>query len=290
MKGLKLLGIFVLVCAIVIGIFFVPDLIRSEGGGSGSEELTDYEQLVARVTSSWKEEDIDIYNVFVDNHYSICHLDDDYSFSKVDALRNSNTQTAVEKTFDRAKELWSDASCRVNDIRRIVATLDSICLTDSLAGYEENFQTLKRVNNVYNRARSFVQESYEATPRFNGQSWTPFSVYAKSVGRRKESIQENSDYRKYLSNISEIKNGLNSVESKLSSAKDKYYSGLKDLIEDHFKNIRKNDRERGQLEVLTDVMQCYRNETGQNVFGELYREYLNDVEANEERKKNGGTH
>ena len=64
MKGLKIFGVFILIAAVIAGVFMLPDIIGGNNGEETGEGQTRYEKLARRVESSWVMESIDIYDVF----------------------------------------------------------------------------------------------------------------------------------------------------------------------------------------------------------------------------------
>ena len=215
-------------------------------------------------------------------------MKDEVGKTKIDVLRESNTRNALDKTHGLAKSVWAKAPCKQNDVNEVIVILDSICLVDSLARYEENCKIVRRVNKAYIDARSFANSSIGCSPHFTGSSWSSFSNYADRIRNRKNNILNSSDYKEYLSNISEIKNGLNEMESKLSAARTVFYNRLASEIKDYFNAIEQSDRTDDQRINFSKVMNRYSDEYGSNPFASLYRQFRNDVEENSKKLQGYG--
>ena len=139
------------------------------------------------------------------------------------------------------------------------------------------------VNNTYRKAFELAHKSIGLTSGFDGSSWNSFSSYSNSTLTEKSSIQENENYKQYLVNIKDIKDGLNAIPSKLDNAKSRFYNDLANEIVYHYLNIEQSLRTRSQLNELRDARNRFNNEapSSNSYLNDFCNTFADDVERNE---------
>lgn len=281
MKIIKLIGIFIIVAGVIVGILFLSGI----GGGNkplpqmDSEILADYKQDFKK---NWDDiQDWD-YKTFKRHCDDIRTLKSKYDVSELD---DYNLNEALEIVNKKIFDLWSSSGCKKSEVDKYITAVDTIVRYDSRMAENTGIKKIRRVNSSYETARSLALKSFVLSPKFNGSTWQNFNTYADEQKAMKQNILDNSDYKEYLSNISEIKNGLNSLDSKLGTARSNFYSNLEGLIYDYFNKIKSEYRTRSQLDNLKKVTTRFNSENSSNStkLAMLISTLSSDVQENEQK-------
>ena len=99
----------------------------------------------------------------------------------------------------------------------------------------------------------------------------------------KSSMYDEANYNQYLANIKDIKDGLNSIPSKLDNARSRFYSDLANEIVNHYRSIEQSARTRSQLNELRDARNKFNNEapSTNSYLNNFCNTFADDVDRNE---------
>lgn len=278
MKLIKLLLIFSLILGGIVAAFYFatrPEPITIiELPETSLQEYRKKFEADWRTTSDWNEETFkshcDLINQLRAQNYDVVSLND------------MNTSTAVEVVYKHIFNEWKNPSCKKQTIDNYMKAIAVIEKSENNASFNPNVKLIKEVNNVYVRAFELAHRKIGLTPKFDGHSWNSYSNYASSIESQKNSILNNSYYKKYLSNISEISNGLQGISSRLSSGRTTFYKSLAEKIRTYYGKKKKSERTMSDLKSLRNAIEKYINEYGKNsTLSSFARSYANDVNENE---------
>lgn len=259
MKALKLGGIFVLVLVVFVGIFF---LIPS--GDSGklppvAENL--YETYRQQFTNDWEQAGDWNEVLFKGNYDMVQQLSTQYGGDKIDALRQLNTRSAVEVVKKKVFDEWATPTCHKSVIDQYVGAVNTVKKTDATAEQNDDVKKILSVNSTYSSAYSLAHKGIGLSPHFDGSGWQSYANYAQSIKNQKAAIVRNNNYTQYLSDITDIKNGLNAIDSKLQKGRTSYYQSLAQSIISYYRN---KERTTENLNSLRSMRNRYESEYQQN--------------------------
>lgn len=278
MKPIKLLLIFSLILGGIVAAFYFatrPEPITIiELPETSLQQYREQFETDWRTTGDWNE----------DTFKSHCDLINQLSAQNYDvvSLNDLNTSTAVEVVYEHIISEWKNPSCKKQVIDNYMRAIAIIEKSEDNASSNPNVKLIKEVNNVYARAYELAHRNFGLTPKFDGYSWNSYSNYASSIESQKSAILGNSYYKKYLSNISEISNGVQGISSRLSSGRTTFYKTLAEKIRAYYGRKSKSERTRSDLNSLRNVISKYENEYGKNSsLSSFAHSYANDVYENE---------
>ena len=283
MKILKLILVFVIVLGGVVGAFFLSGGSTNSGLNDPSDDT--YQTYRTQFENDWKDKGDWSDSLFRAHCDMVRQLSLEYN---VTPLKDLNTTTAVEVVFDKIFEEWSSISCKKATVEYYITALDTIQAEDENATSNPNVQKIKSVNETYKRAYALAHKTIGLTPGFDGTSWRSFSSYSNSVLSEKNSILNDANYKQYLANIRDIKNGLNAIPSKLDNAKTRFYNNLASAIVSRYRDIEPSSRTRSQLNELREVRNKFNNEapTSSIYLNKFCNTFADDVDRNESNENN----
>lgn len=281
MKQIKLIITFLLILGGVVAAIYFSD--GDERRNSESILDVPLQTYVNKFEEDWNaksEWDADFFKQKV-NH--IKQLSREYR--DVTVLKDLNTRKAVYLLYTNTFDEWGKERCKKSAIDKYISGIDTITKYDSNAKADASLKKIKDVHKVYVKAYKLSKEKFRLRPNFNGKIWGDYSGYAQKKETYKKSIQNDSIYRKYLNNITEIKNGLDGVTSRLESGRTQFFNDLALEIIDYYDDKLSNERTREDLEQLRSIVIKYnrasRRENSHLI--DFYQSYNRDVENNEEQ-------
>lgn len=278
MKSIKLTFTFLLVLGGVVAAFYfatkhdTPKIIEID-----TASLQEYRKQFEedwKNAGDWNEE------IFKSHCDLICQLEiQNYD---VVALNDMNIATAVEVVYEQIFNEWKTPTCKKQKIDNYMKAIAIIEQSEADASSNPSVELIKKVNNVYVQAYNLSKKKLGLNPAFDGSSWNSYSSYASNVESQKSSIQNNPQYKEYLSNITEISSGLNSISSKLSSGRASFYNSLALKIRSYYEDTPRPERTRTDLNSLRNVISKYESEYSSNSsLSSFARSYADDVYENE---------
>lgn len=257
MKLLKLILVFAVILAAVVGAFFLMN------GGSGitpPPEGNDYEMYSKQFAADWEQAGDWNEKLFRQNCETVRQLSTEYSKESTQTLGDINTVRATVIVYEKIFAEWAKPACRFDVVKKYRDAVNVITEEDPKASSDKNITMIKDVYATYTEARALAGKAIGLSPSFNGTSWSPsFSAYSNGITHRRTAILGNANYKKYLSDISEIKNGLAAIPGKLSEARERYYNVLAQRIISYYDNVERTSSNNSDLRA---VYARYRNERG----------------------------
>ena len=287
MKSLKLILTFVGILAVAIGILWLANI------DSGKKTKifvpkSEIESATADIEGSWEESADWNHQVFADNCDLVKQMAKAYpdDAAAIDNLRDRNCNLALERIHPAMINQWANADCDRSVIKKYKAALDTV--VKSYPNFEKMamVKELNEIHKVYERAVRRAEGQVACGASFNGETgtWNSFDAYARGVRGERDAILHHQHYSQYLSNISAIKSGLNSIDDRLATARTNFYSALNSRILTFFRNIAQAERTQDQLATLRSVKSRFLNEyqggSHKSSLDRLDTEFTKDVRAN----------
>lgn len=277
MKAIKLFLVFAVMLAAVVGIF---KWLNHHGDNMrlfppSDDLLQEYQKDMEK---KWREKADWDKDLFEKNEDRIRQLEKKYA---VTALRDMNTRFAIEQIRTQLMSEWKSAGCQKQVVEKYVQAIGVVCQADSLAAADRNVQELKRINTVYCMALEVAHMKIGLTPNFDGRNWRSFDAYRNGVLQKKLGVLNDATYKRYLSGITEIKQGLNGIDQRLNNARSSFRVSLANSIIAHFKRIPPYERTNEQRRLLSSLRERYREEFGENSnLNSLVKQFRKDVDNN----------
>lgn len=279
MKALKLTLLFVAIVAVIVGAFYVFSGDDSKSHRTRTDDTT-FKEYRAQFTKDWQ--DIGDWDeaLFRSHCETLRQLSTDHD---VEALRDMNSKSATEIVYKKIFDEWKSPQCRKDVVDKYAKAVKVIESEDPNASADPNIKKIKKVDGVYQSAYSLAHQGMGLRPRFDGRRWNSFSGYATSMKNKQREMLGNETYKEYLSNIIDIKGGLDKIPSKVDAARSPFYRSLAGEIRSYYSRIGRDRRTGSQLQNLRGAVSRYNNEYGSNgSLSSLVREYSSDVSRNEQ--------
>lgn len=281
MKAIKLILVFALILGGVIGAFLL--VRKSKTNSLSNIPDTTFQTYRDQIINDWENEGDWNEQLFLSNCNLIQLLSKSYDVS---TLRDLNTKMAIEIVYEKIFAEWATRSCRKNVIYKYSEAINVIVSNDGNAKTDANVAKIKRVRGVYDSAYQLANQEIGLKPRFDDNDWNSYADYSYQITEKTNKILENSDYKSYLSNIDNIKNGLNAIPDKLSKGKNRFYNELADQIISSYSIIAPSERTESQLKDLRNLISRFTNEYCSNQKLSKFAEaFANDVNKNVEAKE-----
>lgn len=277
MKGIKLVLTFVIILGGVIGAFYL--FKKTDPDSLPPISDTTYQTYREQFENDWEQKGDWDEDLFM----SHCDLVQQLSTRHETATLNDlNTKIATEVVYKKIFDEWNSPSCAKNVIEKYNNAIKVIEKNDNNAKTDPNVQKIKNVYATYISAYSLAHQSIGLTPHFDGSNWNSYSNYSSTMTDKRTSMLGNSNYKEYLSNIVDIKNGLNAIPDKLSSGRTRFYNDLANFIISYYSQTASSERIRSELNDLRNAISKYEGEYSSNSrLSSFARDYANDVYNNE---------
>lgn len=277
MKAIKLVLTFVIILAGVLGAFYLFNDNRSAKLPPPPD--TTYKTFRDQVEKDWKQAGDWDEKLFVSHCDLVQQLSTGY---ETGTLKDLNTKTATEVVYKKIFEEWRSTSCVKSVVEKYNNAIKVIESNDNNAKTDPNVQKIKKVYATYISAYSLAHQSIGLSPHFDGSNWNSYSNYSSTMRGKMSSMLENSNYKEYLSNIVDIKNGLNAIPDKLSNGRSRFYGELANRIINYYSRTASSERTRPELNSLRNAISKYEEEYSSNGrLSSFARDYANDVYNNE---------
>lgn len=277
MKAIKLVLTFVIILGGVLGAFY---LFTNTGGCTlPPPSDTTYQTFREKFEKDWEQAGDWKEDLFMSHCDLVQQLSTQYETA---TLNDLNTKTATEVVYKKIFDEWNSPSCAKNIVEKYINAIKVIESKDSNAKTDPNVQKIKNVYATYISAYNLAHQNIGLTPHFDGSSWDSYSAYSSSMTDKKNSMLGNSNYKEYLSNIADIKKGLNAIPDKLNKGRVRFYNELSDCIIRYYSQTISSERTRTELNGLRNAISKYEEEYSSNSrLSSFARDYANDVYNNE---------
>lgn len=274
MKALKLTLLFFVIVAGLLDAFYV---LGNDGNGKKTSRADDktFQEYRSQFSKDW-ENAADWNEQLYRTH---CETLKQLSASRdVESLRDMDSKMATEIVNKKVFAEWKSAQCRKEVVDKYIGAVVVIESEDPNASADPVIKKIKQVDKVYRSAYSLAHQSVGLKPHFNGNGWSSYSSYESQMKRRQQDVLSNDAYKEYLCDIADIKNGLNSLPTKVSNAKDSYYNLLANQIYAYYSRISRTNRTNSELQGLRNAVTRFQQEFHSNgKLSTLLKEYRADV-------------
>lgn len=277
MKAIKLVIVFIAILGGVLGAFY---LFTNTGGSTlPPPPNTTYQTFREQFEKDWEQAGDWNEQLFMSHWDLVQQLSTQYETA---TLNDLNTKTATEVVYKKILDEWNSPSCAKKTVEKYNNAIKVIESKDNNAKTDPNVIKIKDVYATYTSAYSLAHQGIGLTPHFDGCKWNSYSDYSSSMADKRSSMLGNSNYKEYLSNIVDIKNGLNAIPEKLSNGRTRFYNELANSIISYFSQTTSSERIRSELNDLRNAISKYKVEYSSNSrLSSFERDYANDVNNNE---------
>lgn len=277
MKAIKLLLTFVIILGGFVGAFYLFN--REPILPPPSIQDTTYQTFREQFEKDWEQEGDWNEQLFMNHCNLVQQLSKKYETA---TLNDLNTKTATEVVYKKIFEEWNSQSCAKSTVDKYHNAIKFIESKDKNAKTDPNVQKIKSVYTTYISAYNLAHQGIGLTPHFDGSNWNSYSNYSSSMTDKRAAILGNSNYKEYLSNIVDIKNGLDTIQSKLKKGKMRFYNELANHIISYYSQTAPSERVRTELNNLRNTISKYEEEySSDSRLSSFARDYANDVYNNE---------
>lgn len=252
MKFFKLFIIFILVLGAIIGAFFIKDCTGTTKLPPPTDET--YQTYRNQFEKDWEQKGDWDKDLYLEHCDLVNQLSTTY---ETGTLQDLSTKTASEIVYNKIFEEWNRPGCSKKVINNYRDAVNVIMENDGNAKSDPNIKKILEVFSTYTDADAFAHQSIGKRPTFSNDEWTPFSSYSKGIESRRSGVLNNANYKSYLSNINDIKNGLNAIPGKLRDSRENFYSVLASQIVSTYSAIPEEERTRDDLKRLRNVNSRY---------------------------------
>lgn len=281
MKALKLIILFLVMLACVIGGFYIFT------GGTGVEDLppideNTFAEYSQEFENEWKGVDDWDEETYKRHHETINQLSTDFS---VEELRTFDRRLATEIISQKLFAEWDKADCDKKVIDKYINAVNTICHTEGDAAKNDpDIKLINEVNTTYRSALELAGKKIGLTPTFNGSSWNSYTDYKNKIQKQKSTIVGNNNYKEYLQNITAISDRFKKIDSELNDGRKRFYQSLADKIYNYYNKISAQKRTNSQLIQLRKARDKYEKEYASNSkINTLAKKFASDVNDNEAR-------
>ena len=281
MKALKLIILFLVMLACVIGGFYIFT------GGTEVEDLppideNTFAEYSQEFENEWKGVDDWDEETYKRHHETINQLSTDFS---VEELRTFDRRLATEIISQKLFAEWGKADCDKKVIDKYINAVKTICQTEGDAAKNDpDIKLINEVNTTYRSALELAGKKIGLTPTFNGSSWNSYTDYKNKIQKQKSTIVGNSNYKEYLQNITAISDRFKKIDGELNDGRKRFYQSLADKIYNYYNKISVQKRTNSQLIQLRKSRDKYEKEYGSNSkINTLAKKFAADVSDNEAR-------
>lgn len=282
MKAIKLIITFVLILGGVLGAFYLFIKVHPDPPLPPISDTT-YQTFREQFEKDWEQAGDWDEQLFMSHCDLVQQLSTQYETA---TLNDLNTKTATEVVYQKIFDEWNSPSCVKNVIEKYNNAIKIIESKDNNAKTDPNVQKIKNVYATYTSAYNLAHQGIGLTPHFDGSNWNSYSNYSYSMSDKRTSMLGNSNYKEYLSNIIDIKNGLNAIPDKLSNGRTRFYNELASAIISYYSQTTSSERIRSELNDLRNAISKYEGEYSSNSrLSSFARDYANDVYNNENKNE-----
>lgn len=277
MKAIKIFGVFILILSGVVGVFYLVHGKNFKPMPSISN--TTYQSYREQIERDWELAGDWNEQLFLSHRDLLRQLSVQYETT---TLNDLNTKTAIEIIQKRIFEEWSSPSCSKVTVDKYNNAIKVVESQDNSAKDDPNVQMIKRVYDVYSAAYGLSHQRVGLSPHYDGSKWNSYSAYSSSMTNKRNSILSNSDYKEYLTNIVDIKHGLEDLPGKLANGRKLFSEELAGSIISYYSQNAPSARCQSGLNELRKTISKYEGEYSSNSHLNTFaKSYANDVFKNE---------
>ncbi len=283
MKAIKIILLFIVVLGGIMGAFFLSGKGHDDDIELSPVADSTFDYYRQKFIKDW--EDYGDWNdsLFMNHCYTVKQMRTGHDVS---VLKDLNRRTATEMVSKKIFEQWASADCDKAQIDRYHRALSTIEREDEGAKNDSVVQKIRNVYKTYLSARNVAHRSIGLNPNFDGTRWNSFTDYSTNIIESRDGILRDRNYRAYLSNITELKNGLNSISVKLADAKKQFYRILADELITHYSQTLKENWDRTRLNELRNHKSRFESEYSSNKdLSGFASQYAAQVAVNELRAR-----
>jgi len=228
MKALKLLGIFVIILAVVLGLLYLTGMVGpSQKGGTDSDEFKSQSEAI---DEEWRDTNWDT-SLYKRWYYRLNQDEETLGQDGLSILTDKLNEYAIPKLHAAMLEEFSKPDCNKATIDSLTIGLNMIL--EKSPERKDNIQLIEllETKKLYEQALGMVSNgTFTFKTGWDGvDKWTPFSTHKSTLLRKRSDIQSNK-YYKNIQNITMISEGLKKLEAKISKSLGSYRLQVENAI------------------------------------------------------------
>lgn len=273
MKILRLVLLAIGVLALVLGAMWLS------GGTTPPPPVNPQKTILAETSKTihagWAEAETWSQKLFAEQQSDIGQMlgAGRISPTEADYLMAQSNNAAADALHRVLLAEFHRSDCRTAVVKDGMAGVDT--LWRRLPG-DARLQELRQIYDVYVKVARFVASSHRLSPAFNGHSWKSFGPHRSRVLAEADSYRNNAIYRRHLSKIITLRDGLAATNTRLSEAQQQHHKALYDQIVRHFNRFTTDQARLSQRQLLADVFHRFSSEIGGQLassLGSYYARY-----------------
>ncbi len=260
MKIIKLLLSFILILGIVIGILYLTGSFGDSGTGGGSDPKTFAEQS-SLLDDEWQTASWDI-NLYKKGMIRLRQNEEALGEDGMKTLIDKLNEYAIPKLRNTMMKEFAKTDCNASTIETLYKSLEELKSTTPGREKHEGIVEMSGTYKIYKEAMRLCSAKIAFNPG-DGTNWTPLANQKKAYLDKRASIKSDP-YYKFIQNITDIKNGLNTLDSRLNAAATNFkndvaqriikkYSSRKESADEFFRVKSKFQHEFGSHSSLDNL-------------------------------------
>lgn len=285
MKYVKLILIVAVVAGLIYGALSImgPSTGDTKISGDSPTLLTDLKKKVDRDWDNADKWDQSVYEKNI-NDANVYHKDlENIASGNYSTLIDYTNEKVCNKLVGFINSEFALSTCAQSKINQMKNDLDYFVKNNSsIASSDSRIKDAYAKINLYTQILSFGKKQFGLSSGFdiNSGKWNDFSAYSNNQVKIRDSFKKAPQYSS-LSHISDVKNSLNSVDSKLSSARSQFEANLSRDIRTAYSSVDRNEENQKSLqEVYNRYYQSYNDEKKLSTFRKNFIDEVKEAKAN----------
>lgn len=281
MRIVKLLLIIAVIGGLIYGTLRIMSPNPS-GGGFRPDSPTLLQDMTDNVDRDWDDADEwnqEVYDKNISNADTYRKDLEDHSKGSYSTLLNYTNEKVCGKLVEFVDAEFSKSTCSRVEISKLKNALDYFvekngCISSSDIRLLSAYGKIK----LYEDILAFGNSQFNLQPDFNisTNGWNDFESYRVRQLSRRDEFKGNRYYGT-VSNVTDIKNSLGSVEARLSKARSNFENSLSQQIRSAYSSVERTQANMDKLQSAFN--RYYSSYSDNNRLSNFRKDFKREVEA-----------
>lgn len=281
MRIVKLLLIIAVIGGLIYGTLRIMSPNPS-GGGFRPDSPTLLQDMTDNVDRDWDDADEwnqEVYDKNISNADTYRKDLEDHSKGSYSTLLNYTNEKVCGKLVEFVDAEFSKSTCSRVEISKLKNALDYFiekngCISSSDIRLLSAYGKIK----LYEDILAFGNSQFNLQPDFNisTNGWNDFESYRVRQLSRRDEFKGNRYYGT-ISNVTDIKNSLGSVEARLSKARSNFENSLSQQIRSAYSSVERTQANMDKLQSAFN--RYYSSYSDNNRLSNFRKDFKREVEA-----------
>lgn len=286
MRIVKLLLIIAVIGGLIYGTLRIMSPNPS-GGGFRPDSPTLLQDMTDNVDRDWDDADEwnqEVYDKNISNADTYRKDLEDHSKGSYSTLLNYTNEKVCGKLVEFVDAEFSKSTCSRVEISKLKNALDYFvekngCISSSDIRLLSAYGKIK----LYEDILAFGNSQFNLQPDFNisTNGWNDFESYRVRQLSRRDEFKGNRYYGT-ISNVTDIKNSLGSVEARLSKARSNFENSLSQQIRSAYSSVERTQANMDKLQSAFN--RYYSSYSDNNRLSNFRKDFKREVEAESRTK------